>query len=199
LDEALRVAEDFLIALEKPNLVQGDSGGTSSCNDNSGSANMSRQEEEYLAKKYLRRLFSAPDDLNTDAIETSVELLMSFMERKEYSQDQALWKQGEDSDSAQLLVVGELLSIIEDTGASEQVRFGEFVGELGLVHEPKRLTTLVCSSEKAVLYALSRENWNVITAQHPHLARMLDAIVIRYLAHRVQHVSNRYFQTTLPV
>mmetsp|Transcript_40051 Transcript_40051/g.96643 ORF Transcript_40051/g.96643 Transcript_40051/m.96643 type:complete len:1036 (-) Transcript_40051:38-3145(-) len=199
LDEALRFAEDILIAREKPSLVHSNS--RASCIDISDLAmiDMSLQEEQYHAKKYLKELFSSADMLSSDAIEANAELLLSFMERKEYLKEQALWEQGDDSDCAQLLVVGELLSIIEDTGASERVRFGNMVGELGLVHEAKRLTTLICSSDKAVLYSLSRQNWHIISTQYPQLARMVDAIVIRYLAHRVQHVSNRYFTTTLPV
>lgn len=199
LDEALRFAEDILIAREKPALVHSDS--RASCIDISDLAKieMTIQEEQYHAKKYLKELFSSADVMSDDAIEANAELLLSFMERKEYIHDQAIWEQGDESDCAQLLVVGELVSIIEDTGASEPVRFGNMVGELGLVHEAKRLTTLVCSSEKAVLYSLSRHNWRIITIQYPQLARMVDAIVIRYLAHRVQHVSNRYFHTTLPV
>jgi SulP family sulfate permease len=199
LDEALRFAEDILIAREKPSLVHSDS--RSSCIDISDLAKieMTLQEEQYHAKKYIKELFSSADVMSSDAIDANAELLLSFMERKEYLREQALWEQGDDSDCAQLLVVGELVSIIEDTGASEPVKFGNMVGELGLVHEAKRLTTLLCSSEKAVLYSLSRRNWHIITTQYPQLARMVDAIVIRYLAHRVQHVSNRYFHTTLPV
>lgn len=200
LDEALRFAEDILIAREKPSLVHSESSSGIPIDIwDLARIEMSLQEEQYHAKKYLKELFSSTDVMSNDAIEANAELLLSFMERKEYRKDDTLWEQGDDSDCAQLLVVGELLSIIEDTGASESVKFGNMVGELGLVHEAKRLTTLVCSSEKAVLYSLSRHNWRIVTTQYPQLARMVDAIVIRYLAHRVQHVSNRYFHTTLPV
>ncbi|KAL3942613.1 MAG: hypothetical protein SGBAC_003214 [Bacillariaceae sp.] len=199
LDEALRFAEDILIARKKPSLVRSDSRASGIDIADLAKIDMSFKEEQYHAKKYLRELFSSSEVLSTGAIEANAELLLSFMERKEYLLDQALWEQGDDSDCAQLLVVGELVSIIEDTGASEKVIFGNIVGELGLVHDSKRLTTLICSSDKAVLYSLSRQNWHIISTQYPQLARMVDAIVIRYLAHRVQHVSNRYFTTTLPV
>jgi SulP family sulfate permease len=198
LDEALRFAEDILIARENPSLCKDSSTSYIDISD-LAMIDMTLDEERYHAKKYLRELFSSSDVLDPEAIDSSVETLVPLMERKEYAQDEVLWEQGSDGNSAQLLIFGELMSIIEDTGALERVKWGNFVGELGLVHGTKRLTTLVCASEKAVLYTLNKANWQLLRDEHPQVARMIDAVVIRYLAHRVQHVSNRYFHTTLPV
>lgn len=198
LDEALRFAEDILIVRKDPSLVNTSS---TSYIDNSDlpRIDMTLEEEKYRAKKYLKELFWWSDASDEDDLSAKVDILMSLMERKEYEDNQALWEYGDESDSAQLLVFGGLVSIIEDTGAVEQVQGGHLVGELGLVNGTKRLTTLLCSTEKAVLYSLDKEAWQVVKDKHPQLARMIDAIVIRYLAHRVQHVSNRYFHTTLPI
>jgi SulP family sulfate permease len=198
LDEALRFAEDILIVRKDPSLVNTSS---TSYIDNSDlpRIDMTLKEEKYRAKKYLKELFWWSDASDEDDLSAKVDILMSLMERKEYEDNQALWEYGDESDSAQLLVFGGLVSIIEDTGAVEQVQGGHLVGELGLVNGTKRLTTLLCSTEKAVLYSLDKEAWQVVKDKHPQLARMIDAIVIRYLAHRVQHVSNRYFHTTLPI
>ena len=89
--------------------------------------------------------------------------------------------------------------MIEDTGASEPVKKGNIVGELGLVHGTKRLTTLLCSSETAILYTLHIDDFKELREELPRVAEAVDHVVIRYLAHRVQHVNNRYFHTTLPV
>jgi CRP-like cAMP-binding protein len=97
-----------------------------------------------------------------------------------------------------IIVSGELVSVIEETGASEPVMRSNFVGELGLIQGTKRLTTLVCSTERAILYSLSAEEWRKLKVSQPHVASLVDGVVIRYLAHRVQHVNNRYFHTTLP-
>jgi SulP family sulfate permease len=202
LDEALRFAEDILIARNNPSLVNTRATSyidLSDLSDDLPRNDMTLEEEKYRAKKYLKELFWSSEPSDDDVISAKVDILFSLMERKEYEENQALWEYGDESDSAQLLVFGELVSIIEDTGAVEQVRWGNLVGELGLVHGTKRLTTLLCSTEKAVLYSLDKEAWQVIKDKHPQLARMIDGIVIRYLAHRVQHVSNRYFHTTLPI
>lgn len=198
LDEALRFAEDILIARRNPTLVN--TNGASFVNlSDLGMIDMTLDEERYHAKKYLKELFSASDVTDEEILSRNVDILLSLMKRKEYEENQTLWEQGDESDSAQLLVFGELTSVIEDTGTLEPVRWGNLVGELGLVHGTKRLTTLLCSTEKAVLYSLDKETWQVVKDDYPLLARMIDSIVIKYLVHRVQHVSNRYFHTTLPV
>ena len=193
LDEALKFAEDMLIARKDPEL-----GRDSSCMDFDESfrhsVNTTRDEEKYLARKYMRGLL--PSSESTDE---GIELFLSLMKREEYTQEQVVWEQGFGSDSAKLLVSGELISIIEDTGASEVVKRGNFVGELGLVQGTNRLTALVCNSEKAILYSLGRDSWDRLLKDNPQVATLMHDVVIRYLAHRVQHVNNRYFHTTLPV
>jgi CRP-like cAMP-binding protein len=191
LDDALKFAEDIIIAREDPSLGS-DTGGINL--DEYTSINMTLDEERYLARKFLTGLLPSSED-----IDASIDILLSLMKREEYTEQQALWEQGYDSDSAKLLVCGELISIIDDTGASETVKRGDIVGELGLVHGTSRLTTLICSSEKAVLYSLNQDSWKKLNRENPQVATLIHGVVIRYLAHRVQHVSNRYFHTTLPV
>ena len=192
LDDALKFAEDMLIARENP-FLSADSGCIDA--DEIASVNMTIDEEKYLAKKFLKGLLPP----TSENMEKSIDILLSLMVREEYTKDQVLWEQGVESDSAKLLVVGELVSIIEDTGAVEVVKRGNIIGELGLVHGTKRLTTLMCSSEKGILYNLNEEAWARLRNEYPQVATLIQHVVIRYLAHRVQHVNNRYFHTTLPV
>lgn len=193
LDDALRFAEDVLIHRTDPSL---ETYLDASRWDNGPSMHtLSLTEETARAKKYLMELLPLSDDL--DQI---IRLLFSSMKCQEYYvKDQALWETGMESDDMKLLIDGELESIIEDTGASEKVNRGNIVGELGLVHGTHRLTTLVCSSERAILYSLSRLDFEKLKKRRPQVATAIDAVTIRYLAHRVQHVNNRYFHTTLPV
>jgi hypothetical protein len=98
-----------------------------------------------------------------------------------------------------IVVSGELFPLVDETGASEIVKNGSIVGDLGLVRGISRLTTLACSAATAILYSLDIDSWRKLKDDHPKVPSLIDGIVLRYLAHRVQHVSNRYFHTTLPV
>jgi SulP family sulfate permease len=206
LDEALKFAEDILIARQDPQHRFTTS--TASCPagnlilSNDAALSMSVEEETVLARIYWKDLVELPEtgaDASPAFLSQSIDLLVSMMTREEYKQDNIIWEQGTESTCMKILVSGELLSVVDETGASESVARGNVVGELGLVHGTKRLTTLVCASPRAVLYNLDRSAWNRIRRDHPRVASLIDGLVIRYLAHRVQHVSNRYFHTTLPV
>lgn len=106
-----------------------------------------------------------------------------------------VWDQGSESQSAKLLVTGTIMSYLEGTQTTEEVHKGNMFGELGLVEGIPRLSTVVCNSDQAIIYSLPRESWEEIKLNKPRVARIFDEIVIRYLAHRVQHVSNRIFET----
>ena len=194
LDDALQFAEDILISRKDC----GHEFHSFGCvPDEASSTNMTLEEERYRAKTYLRNIFS--DSSSADFQERSASMIVSMMVREEYHKSDILWDQGADSSSLKIVVSGELLSLVDETGASEIVKIGNIVGELGLVHGTSRLTTLACSSSTAVLYSLDVDSWRKLKDDHPKVASLVDGIVIRYLAHRVQHVSNRYFHTTLPV
>lgn len=92
--------------------------------------------------------------------------------------------------------------IFGGTDNSELIPPGNFVGELGLVSGTKRLTSVECVSDSAVLYSLSKEAWESLSERkpRPRVARILDAVVIHYLSYRIQHVSNRIYETRcLPI
>eukprot|EP00536_Pseudo-nitzschia_multiseries_P007383 jgi/Psemu1/296543/fgenesh1_pm.174_\ len=193
LDDALQFAEDMLICRQD--------GGHKLLSpiyllDEASGSNLTRDEERSRAKTFLS---IGMDNSSVDFLERSVEMIVLRMVREEYRRGDILWDQGADSLSLKVVVSGELLSLVDETGASEIVKTGSIVGELGLVHGTSRLTTLACSSPTAVLFSLDVSSWRDLKDNHPKVASLIDGIVIRYLAHRVQHVSNRYFHTTLPV
>lgn len=194
LDDALMIAEDILIARCDPS----HSFHSYSCkSDCETSVNMSETEERYRTKAYLRALFTSSDD--EAFLDSSAEMIISMMVREDYKKGDIIWDQGLKSTSMKIVVSGELLSLVDETGISEVVTIGNIIGDLGLVHGTDRLTTLACASPTAVLYSLDLKSWEILRKDHPNIASLVDGIVIRYLAHRVQHVSNRYFNHTLPI
>mmetsp|Transcript_29741 Transcript_29741/g.45337 ORF Transcript_29741/g.45337 Transcript_29741/m.45337 type:complete len:754 (-) Transcript_29741:1325-3586(-) len=191
LDMALIFAEDMLVARSNPMIFR-DTFSESVCADDP-SIGMSREKERKRAAKYLINICPNAD-------ETEVIRLFSYFEREEYQKDGVIWKQGSASTSAKLLINGTVESLLEGTSTTETVLSGNMFGELGLVNGIDRLSTVVCVSATVVLYSLSRESWNVLIKEEPRIARLVDEIVIEYLAHRVQHVSNRVLETRcLPI
>lgn len=53
-----------------------------------------------------------------------------------------------------------------------------------------RLSTVKVSSKEAILYSLGKDEWETLTKKNPAAARCIDMLTIKYLAHRVGHVSN---------
>lgn len=191
LDDALCFAEDVLIAREDPSLK-------SSVDFNEwedyATMNMSEEEERDFGKNALIELLP-----NIDGIHETVEMMWASMKREVYQEGEAIWEFNSEGDSMKLLVCGELVAVVEETGAAEIVPRGNLVGELGLVHGSRRLTLLLSNSEEAVLYSLSRAEFERLRNERPDVATAVDAVAIRYLTNRVQHVSNRYFSSTLPI
>lgn len=179
LNEALSYCEDYLISRKSPGLE---------------SKNTDLIEEEKIRREACNAL-DLLKNLLPQSDPTSRRRLLTYFEEEICSRGDCLWRQGSTSDSLKLVIAGKLKSILEDeAGTTEDVYPGTMIGELGLVHGMSRLSTVICT-EDCILYSLSRAKWLILTEKHPALARIIDMIVIRYLAHRVQHVSNRIFET----
>jgi sulfate permease, SulP family len=132
---------------------------------------------------------------------SALEVLFSYFQRENYVCNDLLWKQGSSSDCMKLLVRGRLIALIEnEADTHELVHSGNTVGELGLLQGLPRMSTLRCQSDNALLYSLSRDSFDILCRSSPESARLLDLVCIRYLSARVQHVSNRIFETRcLPI
>lgn len=190
LDHALRLAEDSLLARQDPALLQPTVQLLPLAHRDSGLT-----EEKEVALKYLSNLAVKPVTLH------SIETLFACFEREVYTQDEIIWRQGVPGDSAKVIVRGTLVAVLEqEAGTSESVPVGNLVGELGLVYGSARMSTVICESEECVLYSLSRAKYEELVASSPIVARIMDMICIKYLTSRVQHVSNRIFETRcLPI
>jgi SulP family sulfate permease len=129
-----------------------------------------------------------------------VERFFSYFSREVFQEGATLWRQGAKSDCAKVLVSGDLISSLEnEAGTTEAISIGSVIGESGLVDNQNRNSTVQAKAE-SVLYSLSRESWELLKEKDPRCAHLLYHIVVRYLMLRVQHCSNRIFETRcLPI
>jgi SulP family sulfate permease len=196
-DEALVFAEDVLITFEDPTILTKESSLKHFLEQHSDEG-LTPEEEKDLAIHYLQNLIR-PDPFsneNDDAIR-----FLSYFTREVYSKTQVVWRRGDKSDSTKLILSGTLVASLGGrSGFREEIPRGVVIGELGLLEGVDRLSEVVCESDRAIVYSLNRETWEHLIRDDPALARILDHIAIRYLSHRVQHVSNRIYETRcLPV
>jgi SulP family sulfate permease len=191
MDAALIFAEDALVHRHDPLLL------SDYCPPILPSVNEDScmSEEREVAMHYLLNLCPA------SAQESDVNNFFSLFTREEYEKGGLIWVQGSTPDCAKLVIRGTLIALLEnEAGTSETVTAGNIIGELGLVYGIARMSTVQCFSQDAVVYSLSRESYEQLVESNPRVARLLDMICIKYLSARVQHVSNRIFETRcLPI
>jgi len=220
LDLSLIFAENVLIAWEDPSLLD-DYDPIASSTDHfkpnwkDGVHSSSVITDAMLSSSYQTLQFNGEEEEREAMLRCFVnmapdptvkrqdlEVLVTHFQRETYAKDDFVWKQNDPSDSAKLLVTGMLMALLEnEAGTSEVVFSGNIVGELGLVRGIPRMSSVQCiSPDGAVLYSLSRESYERLVESSPRVARFIDMICIQYLANRVQHVSNRIFETRcLPI
>jgi len=197
LDQALSFAEDALIAMVNPDLLPlhlyNDNIKRSSLGDEGKQIRSLEEESTYAIELLHCRCLGEKGEL--------VEQFFSYFSRESYNKGDILWKQGTRSDSAKLLVSGDLMSSLEnEAGTIETISIGSIIGESGLVQNSNRNSTVHVLEDDTVLYSLSCEAWEEMKRKDPTVAHLLYAIVIQYLTLRVQHVSNRIFETRcLPI
>ena len=186
------LAEDILIAREKPKLLI-----KTGSLEFHGQGQLDLEDERHLAARYIQNLTPGGAHLeNKQAINS----LLSTATREERTKGEVLWKQGDESDCVKLLISGSLVATVDGTDVMEHVERGNVLGEYGLIENVRRLSSVKVTSDTAVLYSISRRDWEDTAQKNPAAARILDRIAIRYLAQRVQHVSNRIIETRcLPV
>lgn len=194
-DDALVFAEDILITREDPFLLKRES---RIVHLHEGkNEDLDELEEKELAIHYLQNLLRV--DSSSDGKRDATAFL-SYFKREVYTKNEVVWNQGDKSDSAKLIICGELTATMKGTAVREEIPRGVVIGELGLIEGVDRLSGVACDSDGAVVFSLSRDAWELLIKKDPAVARILDHIAIRYLSHRVQHVSNRIYETRcLPV
>jgi len=188
LDMALVIAENALIYKQDPTLLEADT-------DIAEHEDLPVEKEREVGLKYLCEMCPVEADIE------DIEILFSMFERQVYRKGETLWLQASPSDSAMLLLKGGLVANLEnEAGTYETVQVGSMIGELGLVQGSARMSSVRCLSDEVVVYRLSRDVFEHLIQNNPSAARLMDLICITYLANRVQHVSNRIFETRcLPI
>lgn len=190
LDIALMEAEDSLIARINPSLVYDDNRLTSYSALENQRTVLSSEEEKKECIATLKEI--CPAEMSDE----SAAILFSMLERETYSHGEFIWRQNEPSDCFKILIDGQLLAELEnEAGTTEIVVKRSIIGELGLINGDARMSSVRCTSNEALLFSMSRESFEKLVETNPALARVLDLICIKYLALRVQHVSNRIFET----
>eukprot|EP00543_Licmophora_paradoxa_P019223 CAMPEP_0202461056 /NCGR_PEP_ID=MMETSP1360-20130828/47530_1 /ASSEMBLY_ACC=CAM_ASM_000848 /TAXON_ID=515479 /ORGANISM="Licmophora paradoxa, Strain CCMP2313" /LENGTH=315 /DNA_ID=CAMNT_0049082959 /DNA_START=46 /DNA_END=993 /DNA_ORIENTATION=- len=191
LNTALIHAENCLVARQDPGLLDKDLGVRSKRIQRWPTM----AEERNAALTYLKNL--CPPGVK----EQLIVQLLSNMERESYTKNQLVWRQGSESISLKLVVSGNLIAMLEDeAGTNETITSGNTIGELGLLEGIARMSSVKCFSDEAVLFSLRRKTYEILVEGSPNVARLIDTICIRYLSARVQHVSNRIFETRcLPI
>jgi SulP family sulfate permease len=200
LDRALIYAENALIAKEDPTLLDSDENSdnidvTGEISSQPSTTHFSLSEERDIALRALSNLCSVSIPAE------DLELLFSHLYREVYHSGESIWKQHSASNCAKLLVTGTLTALLEnEAGTMETISKGNMIGELGLIQGGTRMSSVQCASSHAIVYSLSQESFEDLARKSPAVARYVDLICIKYLALRVQHVSNRIFETRcLPI
>lgn len=193
LDMALIKAEDALLSRQDPSLLQEHDILNPLSTKYVGATDNVADEREF-ALHTLRNLCPM-------ASNEGLGLLFAKFERELYRKGDFIWKQNSPSDCVKLLVSGLLISELEqEAGTTEHVVKGNTIGEFGLVKGEARMSSVKCVSAEAVLYSMSQVVFEELVEQNPQIARYVDLICINYLALRVQHASNRIFETRcLPI
>ncbi len=113
---------------------------------------------------------------------------MAYLERKDVTGSQILYREGEPADTIDLVAAGNLaIDITNDNGKSMRLRHmttHTVVGEMGFVRHSVRSAT-VSSDGPATLFTLSRANFERMRRERPDLAIAFDDFIIRVLADRI--------------
>lgn len=191
LDLALAFSENALVAKMNPDLLDK---GLGSFEIGEKKTITSLEDEREIALHYLTNI--CPDEANFQ----DIVFLFSHFTREVYKKDDYVWRQGSNSDCAKLLVKGWLVAVLEnEAGTSETIQPGNLIGELGLCRGIPRMSSVHCT-EEAIVYSINRQSLEDLKETNPKVANFFSYICITYLVHRLQHVSNRIFETRcLPI
>jgi sulfate permease, SulP family len=114
--------------------------------------------------------------------------LIAYLERKEFDGPTVLHRQGEPAESIDVIATGHLaIDVATRSGETLRVRriaTHTMVGEMGFFRRSVRSAT-VSSEGPAVLFTLTRANFERMRRERPDLAGAFDDSVIRILSDRI--------------
>jgi SulP family sulfate permease len=115
--------------------------------------------------------------------------LVAYLERKDTDGSEVLYREGEPADTVDLVAAGNLaIEITNSEGQSLRVRritTHTVVGEMGFFRHAARSAT-VSSDGPAILFTLTRANFERMRHERPDLASAFDEFILRILADRIE-------------
>lgn len=126
--------------------------------------------------------------------------LMAYLERKNVERGQVIYRQGDPAETIDLIAVGRLnVEVTGGDGQSLRVRAmatHTVVGEMGFFRQAVRSAS-VSSDGPAILFTLTRANFDRMRRERPDLASAFDDFIVRTLADRVES-ANREITALIP-
>ena len=183
LDEALEFAEDALISRVDKNF----------CYDLFSHIHFpiekvndpdTLREEVFILQKLLTSLL--PEKFKDYHIP-----LIRNLERQIFYRNDVVWEDGSPGTSAKFVVRGLLIATQdEEKKVFEEIESGQIVGEAALVQNIKRTSTVKVKSRVAVLYSMSKEDYDRLLDKSPKIAMCMQMITIHNLAYRSRRVTH---------
>ena len=127
--------------------------------------------------------------------------LFPYLERKDADASQVFYREGEPADTLDLLAAGHLtIDIAKGNGESlcvRRIKTHTVVGEMGFFRHSVRSAT-VSADGPAILFTLTRANFERMRCERPDLAGAFEVFIIRILADRVD-VATREVAALMPL
>jgi CRP-like cAMP-binding protein len=127
--------------------------------------------------------------LGKDVLSSDV---MAYLERKTLDGAQEIYHQGDPADTLHLVALGRLnIEVASTDGQPLRVRrtmTHTVVGEMGFFRHGVRSAS-VSSDGPAILFSLTRANFDRMRREHPDLANAFTEFIIRILADRIESVN----------
>jgi sulfate permease, SulP family len=120
--------------------------------------------------------------------------LLAYLERKDITNSQVLYREGEPADTIDLVAAGKLaVEIAQGDGGSllmRRTKTQTVIGEMGFFRQSSRSAT-VSSDGAATLYTLTRMNFEKMRRERPDLASAVDDFILRVLADRIEFANRQ--------
>ncbi len=120
--------------------------------------------------------------------------LIAYLERRDTDGSQVLYREGEPSDTLDIIAAGHLkVEIAKGDGESLRVRrimTHTVVGEMGFFRRTERAAT-VSSDGPAILFTLTHPNFERMRRERPDVASAFDDFIMRILADRIDFANRQ--------
>ena len=121
-------------------------------------------------------------------LDAPVAEFIAYLQRKEVEGGVVLYRQGDPSDTVDLVAAGGLSIEIQEGGAKRcihRIATHAMVGEMGFFRRSSRSAS-VSSEGPAVLYTMTRANFERLQRERPELAGAFTELVVRVLSDRLE-------------